>query len=610
MCGIAGIIHFNQTPVQLLELKQMTDVLVHRGPDGEGHWINATKNVGLGHRRLSIIDLSDAGKQPMFYAENRYTITYNGEIYNYLEIRKELQGKGYTFKSNTDTEVILAAYDYWGKDCLHQFEGMFAFALWDEKEQELFCARDRFGEKPFYYYHNEGIFVFASEMKSILSNKIVSSSINYQQLVYYLAYSHTNPKKREDTFYEKIKLLPPSHFLIFRNHELKKEKYWNYSSKKDQVKTNEEYRELLSEKLTNALKFTLRSDVPVGACLSGGIDSSILTLLLQNEFKTVPTLSTFSARYKNFSQDEGRFIEKVVDKISFNSNHVWIENTDFEKDIINFFKHQEEPVYSSSYFAEWKVCELAKQSGYKVILDGQGADEIFGGYNSTYKTYYSELLKQLSFKKFCKEKKAYQKLYGKNYQYELFDFLRAIFPSLFSELSKFKNHLYPNNNHSDIPKEIRKTFLNTTANPFVSFDSVNNFLQYLTFDHGLEQMLIRGDRNAMAHHVEVRHPFLNTSLVEYALDLPSNLKINEGWTKFILRDTYKNLLPSEIGWRKDKTGYVTPQEKWLESPTMKKMILESIDILQKEYLIEKPDKNKNWEYLMSALFILNAKNKL
>ena len=272
MCGIAGIVQFNE-PISIAALKKMTDSLVHRGPDGEGHWLNNKAKVGLGHRRLSIIDLSENTKQPMHYANNRYTLTFNGEIYNYIELKEELKKKGYSFISESDTEVLLALYDCKKEKCLQDLDGMFAFAIWDEKEQTLFCARDRFGEKPFYYHYLPGkFFAFASEMKALFSLGI-PKSVNNEMLYNFIhsAYHVTNPANRPQTFYTGISKLPPATFItVNASLQLAETAYWSLSEvNSNNTLAYEEAKEKFTELLYRSVKRRLRSDVPVGSSQIG-----------------------------------------------------------------------------------------------------------------------------------------------------------------------------------------------------------------------------------------------------------------------------------------------------------------------------------------------------
>src|SRR6266487_2367918 len=306
MCGIAGIIQTNPTEYNKEHLKKMTDALSHRGPDGEGFWQNGSSNVLLGHRRLSILDLTDAAAQPFHYLD-RYTILHNGEIYNYLELRDELSKKGYSFRTQTDTEVLVAAYDHWKEDCVEEFDGMFAFAIWDEKEKELFAARDRFGEKPFHYIHDaeRKTFLFASEIKAFRVLGL-GKEFNKKMLFNFLTIGYTdNPNQPDETFYENVKKLPAASFLKIKFQRgilIEIEKYWDIDAEtKNKKITDEEAIERFRELFTISVKRRLRSDVPLGTSLSGGLDSSsiaatISQLLTENYKPALPAgrLQTFS----------------------------------------------------------------------------------------------------------------------------------------------------------------------------------------------------------------------------------------------------------------------------------------------------------------------------
>ena len=415
MCGIAGILNFNRSKVLHDDLQKITDVIAHRGPDGEGHWINENKNVGFGHRRLSIIDLTDSGKQPMHYASGRYTITFNGEIYNYIELRELLKTKGYIFLSNSDTEVLLAMYDWKKEHCLSFLDGMFAFAIWDENEQSLFCARDRFGEKPFYYSLENGKeFCFASEMKALWAHGISKENDNKVLDNYLKTGSAIFAEDATKTFYAKIKQLDSGHYLIINNKmELLTKCYYHL----DHIQLNknikltdaiEEFKQLFLE----SIKLRLRSDVSVGSSLSGGLDSSSIVMLIDSLKDSMINQHTFSARFDGFVRDEGVQMHQVLNKCKNVVPHeVWPQEQEFQEIIDKIIFHQEEPFGSSSVFAQWKVMELAKKNGTVVLLDGQGADEYLAGYLPFYGLYF----KQLFFtnkKKYQYEKAAYFKLRG------------------------------------------------------------------------------------------------------------------------------------------------------------------------------------------------------
>jgi asparagine synthase (glutamine-hydrolysing) len=550
MCGISGIYKFNNTLVNTHELKQMTDVIIHRGPDGEGYWINPKHNVGFGHRRLSIIDLSENGKQPMHYANGRYTITFNGEIYNYIELKKDLILKGYEFRSDSDTEVLLALYDLKKESCLQDLDGMFAFAIWDEKEQTLFCARDRFGEKPFHYFYDENRFVFASEIKQFWGQTI-EKRIDQEKLV---RYTHTgeleNPENVTETFYKTITKLDAAHYLLIQpNHKLLIKRYWDIDlNAKPFTGTIEQAAEQFLELFTESIRLRLRSDVPVGSSLSGGLDSSSIVMLIDALKGKELKQNTFSARFKNFAKDEGEHIDTVVKACkNVDVHYTWPDKDYFETVFDKVTYHQDEPFGSASIVAQYAVMELAKQNNVTVLLDGQGADEYLAGYLSYYHTY----LNQLFYSKPSLYKKEYD-MYLKNHQ-EAYPY-KTVTKDLTTrmKLGRYRRVLLG----QKIPNQ---KYLNATLK-----DSTTNV--------GLKELLRYADRNSMAHSREVRLPFLSHRLVEFVFSLPDDYKINDGWTKFVLRKAMNPILPQSICWRVDKIGYEPPQKKWIQSDIYKSAI--------------------------------------
>jgi asparagine synthase (glutamine-hydrolysing) len=396
MCGIAGIIQSTPSLYNKEYLKKMTDTLAHRGPDGEGLWQNESGNVLLGHRRLSIIDLSDAGQQPMDYM-NRYTIVHNGEIYNYVELREELQKKGYVFRSQTDTEIIAAAYACWEDECVDRFDGMFAFAIWDSTEKELFAARDRFGEKPLFYHFDNNRFVFASEMKALWAAG-VEKTPNQKMLFNFITIGYTdNPDQPGETFFENIHKLPAATSLKYNSitNELLLEKYWDIDPEKENKKINDgEALEQFTHLLTRSVKRRLRSDVKIGTSLSGGLDSSSIVALI-NELQTLGYQpQAFTAIFPGFEKDEAGYSKQVADKFNLQQFTKAISGDELLNDWNKLCYHQEEPFGSASIYAQYKVYELAKQHDVKVLLDGQGADETLAGYHKYYKWYWQELFRK------------------------------------------------------------------------------------------------------------------------------------------------------------------------------------------------------------------------
>jgi asparagine synthase (glutamine-hydrolysing) len=573
MCGIAGILSTSFEQIAEVHLKKMINALAHRGPDGEGLWSNATKNVLLGHRRLAIIDLSDAAAQPMHYL-NRYTITYNGEIYNYIELKEILLEKGYQFTSASDTEVVLAAYDFWNQNCLHYFDGMFAFAIWDEKEQQLFAARDRFGEKPFYYYETENYLFFASEMKALWAAG-AAKNVDEKMLLNYLALGHVqNCVDKEQTFFNDIYSLPPAHFFKYKpfGQKLAVKRYWRLDKEIKISISPEEAIEKFNELFIASVQKRLRSDVAVGTSLSGGLDSSSIIATLQ-QLKINP--KTFSAIFPGFEKDESAYINLLTDKFGIANFKTQPSADDLINDFEKLCYHQEEPFQSSSIFAQYKVFELAKQQNIKVLLDGQGADETLAGYHKYIQWYLQEVLSRHKLGAAQKEKKALLK--NKiPFSWGLKNYFAAFLP-MHAAMHLEKKEYQKTIHQPDITPEFlslqRGREWEGIHKPAVT--KLNDILHFNTTELGLEELLRYADRNSMAHGREVRLPFLDHRLVEFIFSLPANLKIHDGWTKFLLRKAMDKKLPDEIVWRKDKVGYEPPQQQWMENKALQEYIHEA-----------------------------------
>jgi asparagine synthase (glutamine-hydrolysing) len=630
MCGIAGIVDFEK-PVLLSDIKQMTDIIDHRGPDGDGHWINDSKKVALGHRRLAIIDLSDDGKQPMHYAENRYSITFNGEIYNYLEVKENLQRKGYEFKTKSDTEVLLAAYHNKKEQCLADLDGMFAFAIWDNEEQTLFCARDRFGEKPFHYHYLPNKhFVFASEMKSLWVYGIAKKP--RQRNIYNFmgnVWAMTNPESQTETFYENIfKLERGGYAILNAKGELSFKKYWQPSIHINTQITVEQAAEQLYALMEESIKYRLRADVPVGSSLSGGLDSSAIVCLIDklNADSSIQQ-KTFSARFPNFDKDESRFMDFVIAKTKATPYATYPDAEKFAADFKKMCWHQEEPFATASIFAQWEVMKLAKEQNVTVLLDGQGADEMLAGYHFYYDSYHQDLYKN-DVRTLYQEIESYQKLFGKlpNFVPPFMQkpesteapFMRLLRMVYYAGLeivrkitktpNKYKQNLNKKPNlsafHSDFEAQFAKTAIFDYYTPTANFD-LNQKLCYDT-QSGIEQLLRYADRNSMAHSREVRLPFLYHKLVEFVFTLPPSFKIYQGWTKYVQRKAFEGILPPEITWRKDKIGYEPPQKTWMQQPIIKDLVATSKEKLEREKILN-PNRDTtqdiDFAYLTVAQFL-------
>ena len=618
MCGIAGIIQNHTKDYTREHLQKMTDVLAHRGPDGEGHWNNTDETCLLGHRRLSIIDLSDAGNQPMHYL-GRYVIVHNGEIYNYVELRKELEKRGYGFCSKTDTEVIAAAYDCWGEECLQQFDGMFAFSIWDEKEKTLFAARDRFGEKPFFYCYDDNRLLFASEMKALWTAGIAKSP-NFKMLFNYITIGYTdNPERPEETFYENIYKLPAASFLkfsfIYFSYSI--QKYWDIDLANQQKKiTDKEATETFSSLFAASIKRRLRSDVAVGTSLSGGLDSSSVIAQLSTIHQSPADsnrVTAFTASFPGFEKDETAYAKQMVKQFSLEHFTTNVSGNELMDDWEKLCYHQEEPFGSASIYAQYKVFELAKQQNIKVLLDGQGADETLAGYHKYYKWYWQELFRKRKLYRSKELTDAKQLGVAEKFDYQ--NMIAAYFP-VFASVVMERQYLLKAIKQEDLTKDfVRLQSREAYYTPPEYFD-LNGLLYFNTCTHGLEELLRYADRNSMAHGREVRLPFLSHELVEFIFSLPSHFKIRTGWTKWLLRTTMEKSLPAEIVWRRDKVGFEPPQKNWMELAAVKNAVREAKrklineNILRPE-VINKPvvslaaheADNFEWRYLSAAAIL-------
>ena len=585
MCGIAGIIQSTASRYDKEHLKKMTGVLAHRGPDGEGHWQNESNKVLLGHRRLSIIDISDAAHQPFQYA-GRYSIVHNGEIYNYIELKEQLQQKGYSFRSQSDTEVIAAAYDCWKNECVDYFDGMFAFAIWDEKEKIVFAARDRFGEKPFFYYYKNDEFIFASEMKALWAAGIEYKP-NQKMLFNFITIGYTdNPEQPGETFFENIYKLPAATTLTLRveKWEIVLEKYWDIDPEEEDKKiTDHEAMEQFNHLLTRSVKRRLRSDVSIGTSLSGGLDSSSIVALINEQQSPNYKSQAFTAIFPGYEKDELAFSKQITERFGLQQFTTAINPDQLADDWRKICYHQEEPVGSASVYAQYKVFELAKEHNVKVLLDGQGADETLAGYHKYYQWYWQELYRKRKLSGSnelvaAKENGVQEKFTYKN-------IIASYFPD-FTTIALEQQYLLKAIRQEDLAKDFVKLQSKEAYYTRPGHYTLNGVLHFNTCTHGLEELLRYADRNSMAHGREVRLPFLNHELVEFIFSLPSRYKIRNGWTKWLLRETMKTRLPETITWRKDKIGFEPPQKNWMENSRIQEAMQEARRKLVEEKILK------------------------
>jgi asparagine synthase (glutamine-hydrolysing) len=542
MCGIAGEYCFEGRAPDRDLLDRMSEQIIHRGPDGVGTEIRGC--IGLAHRRLAIIDLSNDGLQPMTNEDGMLWLVYNGEIYNYVELREELTGKGHRFHSQSDTEVILHAYEEWDTGCLQRFNGMWAFALWDDRRQQLFCARDRFGIKPFYYTEINGSFLFASEIKALLEHPDAGKIPDDEMLGTYLAWGVQDHSAR--TMFDGISQLKPAHALIVtKDGSHIPYQYWDVtindalqSETRDQQNTDR-----FLDLLRDATRIHLRSDVAVGTCLSGGIDSATLAVLINNLIRDEAPASvsdrqkTFSVVFTDKRFDESRYIDEIVAVTGVDSHRTEPAPKQLWDDIDRLVWAQDEPFGSLSIYAQYCVMRLA-QKNVKVVLDGQGADELLAGYLAYQASYIRGLMHSFHAGKALREIAGSLRIHS------------GFFSSAFGQL---------------LVRRTRRNLLTVAVPPVDRFSgSLPEVLRRELISTNLPALLHYEDRNSMAFSIESRVPYLDVRIVEYLTSLPLDQKIRKGVTKIALRNAVKGIIPESIRCRMDKMGFVTPEEIWMK----------------------------------------------
>lgn len=574
MCGIAGIYNFDSLLPKESILKEMMASMRHRGPDDEGVFVD--DKIGLGFVRLSILDLSIAGHQPMVSGDNRYIIIFNGEIFNYIELKAELEKEGVSFKTKTDTEVLLNAYIKWGKAALHKFNGMWAFVIYDRVEKKLFASRDRFGIKPFYFYKDNNKFIFASEIKSILKVYEKKNEAYLPCIFDYLVFNRTD--QDEFTFFKNITKLKHGHSLTIENNTVNIEKWYDLKSNiKKEKFTSTNYHELFKD----AVQIRLRSDVPIGVCFSGGLDSSSIVSMIK-EIDSKSELNTFSAIYKKGDKgDESNYINLYKNKIK-NMYFTTPSAESLYSDLHDFIKTHAEPIPSTSPYAQYKVMELASKN-ISVTLDGQGADEQLGGYHYFFGIYFKELFLKLKLLTLIKEIYEYRKRHKSNYAtYTFFFFLM---PTWLRTILRSKEKGYIHESFFTKYKANSKT-----SELLYNSKTLNDSLLD-HFEYKLEHLLKWEDSNSMRFSIEARVPFLDYRLVERTLSLQPKSIISYGQTKVILREAMKGIIPNEITNRQDKIGFGTPEAEWFRSKNFENYIIE---LLKSKTFIERQiiDSNK------------------
>lgn len=609
MCSICGVYNRNAGVVSIEDLKKMTHIQNYRGPDDEGYYQEGS--IGFGHGRLSIIDLTQAGHQPMSNEDDSLWIVYNGEIYNYLELREELKGQGHRFKSSCDTEVILHAYEEWGLKCVERFNGMWAFGLWDANKKKLFLSRDRFGIKPLYYVLDNDSIIFASEIKAILSIRDDLRKPNLPYLRYFLETSVLDDGS--ETFFEKIKSLEGAHCLEVWNDGYKLWRYWDY----DLLKTRKKYDysnpvKTLLELLTDSVRLRLRSDVPVGTCLSGGLDSSTIVALTTKLRGS--SVCTFTSIYEDLDCNEEMYAREVAEMYRTNTYFTNPKGEDLFKILPRIVWHMDEPTAGPGLFSQWHVMDVASNK-VKVLLDGQGGDELLGGYFYYYPQYMSDLSQKFKDTKnpmyiirYVINSRDIKYLTGNLYSW----------PSIVQEIP-YVSHIRKKRKKeslslkTSLQQSLFTESFNNEVKPVVRnfpkrFNSkLQNTLYWSLTKYSIPALLHYEDRNSMAFSIEARVPFLDYRVVEFCLGLPPDMKIRGSITKYILRKAAKKLLPNNIIKRRDKKGYPTPCNRWfreqmdivetiLYSDSSRKRNILNLDIIKERLVAHKNNKiDCSWE---------------
>ena len=584
MCGIAGYI--NKTDKYLPDrgfVKKMTDRMVHRGPDAEGQWVD--EYVALGHRRLSIIDLDAKSNQPMVSHDGRYIISFNGEIYNYIELKKELSERGAVFKTNCDTEVIIEAYRAYGVDCLNQFNGMWSFALYDIEKQKVILSRDRFAIKPLYTLDNDDVFAFASEIKALLT-AFPEENIPNETCIYRYLSGSVNEDTDEKCFYQNIKIFPAAHYMVYdiKNHTKEYKRYWEVDEQlfydkwirgRNPVKT---FRELFE----SAVELRLRADVEVGACLSGGLDSSVIVGCASKKFGR--KMHTFSSIYTDKECNEEPYIRKVNEK--WNTIPHYIKPDDYEENFTKYIAdltyHHDQPTGGASLYSQYMVMK-GIQGHVKVVLDGQGADELFAGYIPYYSYYIRDLMSKNTFLAKCKAIKMLVIV-----KKEWPDTIGAVSTDTIVKLVGLKNSFLFQNDKRIAGLKVKRSaqmftddFMSRVHDNYQRKEiqcssNLNTRLCNDVLNKSIPSLLHNEDGNSMAFSIESRVPFLDYRIVEFAFALDGKYKIRNEWTKWIIRKACRIYLPKEIAKRKNKMGFPAPFARWLREGNSKEAIKEVI----------------------------------
>ncbi|MDQ3706563.1 MAG: asparagine synthase (glutamine-hydrolyzing) [Chloroflexota bacterium] len=625
MCGICGIWHQDGKPVDVTSLRRATTAMRHRGPNDEGYLLVDTRSdrtvlcggedtapelqlprleefagerfdLALGFRRLSILDISPSGHQPMPSHDGRCWIIFNGEVYNYLELRAELATFGHRFHTGSDTEVILAAYRQWGVECLSRFNGMWALAIWDGAQRKLFMARDRFGVKPLYMHASGNTLAFASEIKALLCANVAPFRPSEAAVAGYVARGLSPSHQSGETFFEGVEALPAAHYALVSAQggaSSAPRRYWSLPSMQ-RAEPLEQARHRYTELFNDAVRLRLRADVPVGTCLSGGLDSSSIVSVVGRLMQSEHAVSleqlgerqqTFSAVYDtNGPWNETPYIESVLSKTGAGGNSVVPSGEGLWRDLEQLVWHQDEPFQSTSIFAQWCVMRLARERGVTVLLDGQGADEVLGGYRP-FAIWVGELMRAGRLRHAAL---AMRDIYSvtKVNPATLLARAAALHSPGFVLGGLRNTRLRQAAATSGLRPHLAQQWLTGQKNGAEAYSDQRSLDTHLArlVEGSLPDLLRYEDRNSMAFSIEARLPFLDYRLVEYVFSRAAPYRIHKGWTKWLQRVAVESLLPAEVVWRRDKVGFETPEWHWLRQGSSRVLDILADDAHAGEYL--------------------------
>lgn len=612
MCGITGIYSRN-IPVDLSVLSSMTHILSHRGPDDSATYVSPDGTVGLGHTRLSIIDLSERGRQPMASDDLRIQVSYNGEIYNYREIREELRSKGHVFSTASDTEVLLRSYEQWGIECLHKFIGMFALAIWDARENRLYLARDRVGIKPLYYYMENGLFLFGSELKAIMQHPGFSGEINREGLALFLRYDYI---RSPYTIFKNTFKLEPGHYLCLNNGNLEKHRYWDITESYNALPQDiddEQACEMFEEIMADSLRHRLVADVPVGLFLSGGIDSSILATLLQKHISS--PLKTFTIGFDQEKYNEARWAARLADYLGTEHMESYVSEEEAIKTVSDIPSIYDEPFADTSSIPTCILSRLASEH-VKVVMSGDGGDELFCGYNHYVKcAYLADMIektpgiirsglkamlsglgpdrldnmgKTLGISSLRRRRNSYERN-------------RA---TLLNIIKKDMPEMYRSRRGTWSPEDVRLLLRepcnfrdDTFGENFETTERGRLLTQMLYADFCVwlpDDILVKVDRASMSVGLEAREPFLDHRFVDFASRLPLNFKYRDGSRKYLLKKILARHIPAEL-YDRPKKGFESPVDKWMKGK-LRPLVEEhlGVDAVRKSGVFE-PDEVLRWK---------------